>query len=377
MEKLHRTATERRRLTRNRIYRYLYDAAGSRSKQEIADDLALSLPTVHQNLTELLHAELVRPDGTGESTGGRPALRLTVAENARFALGVSVSGDHFRILAANLRLEEIAYRKAGHPRTLSLAELGGLLAEELERFLGDFGLNRDKLLGVGIALPGILNVERTRILTAPTLHLRDADLQPLYDAIPYPVTLSNDATSGGYAEWFAQNEQDSMAYLSLEGGVGGAVLVNGAPYTGVNGRSGEFGHICVQPGGLPCQCGQQGCLEAYCSSARISTDLGITVEQFFDGLAAGNLAYRTLWADYLQHLSVALVAIRMALDCNIVLGGYLAQYLAPYLPELRRLTAQRDPFEGDAAYVRLCHYPKHAVSLGVALHFISQFLEQL
>lgn len=67
----------------------------------------------------------------------------------------------------------------------------------------------------------------------------------------------------------------------------------------------------------------------------------------------------------------------MTLDCNIVLGGYLAQYLTPYLPELRRLTAERDPFDEDAEYVHLCHYPKHAASLGVALNFINLFLEQL
>ena len=111
MEKLNQTATERRRLTRNRIYRYLYSAPQGRSKQEIADDLGLSTPTVHQNLAELLRAELVQTNGMRESTGGRRAVQLSVAENARFALGVSVSGEHFRILAANLRLEEIAYRK--------------------------------------------------------------------------------------------------------------------------------------------------------------------------------------------------------------------------------------------------------------------------
>ena len=377
MEKLNQTATERRRLTRNRIYRYLYSAPQGRSKQEIADDLGLSTPTVHQNLAELLRAELVQTNGMRESTGGRRAVQLSVAENARFALGVSVSGEHFRILAANLRLEEIAYRKCSHPRTGSLAELGRLLAEELAQFMHDFGLNREKLLGAGIALPAILNAERTRVLTSPTLHLHDEDLQPLADAIPCPVLLSNDATSGGYAEWFAQQEKGSIAYLSLEGGVGGAVLIDGVPYTGANGRSVEFGHICVQPGGLPCQCGQHGCLEAYCSSARLSTDLGVTVEQFFAGLEAGNLAYRTLWSDYLRHLAVGLVSIRMALDCNIVLGGYLAQYLPPYLPELRRLTAARDPFAETADYVRLCHYPKHAVPLGVALHFINQFIEAL
>ena len=72
MEKLQQTATERRRLTRNRIYRYLYEAPEGHSKQEIADHLALSLPTVHQNLSELMQAELVRADGVQESTGGGP-----------------------------------------------------------------------------------------------------------------------------------------------------------------------------------------------------------------------------------------------------------------------------------------------------------------
>ncbi len=377
MKKLHQTATERRRMTRNRIYRCLYDTPEGCAKQELADRLGLSLPTVHQNLSELLRAELVRADGVRESTGGRPAARLRVAENARFALGVSVSGNHFRLLAANLRLEEIAYRKCDHPRTDDTACLGRWLAEATEQFLTDFGLNREKLLGVGIALPGVLDAERTRLVSAPTLRLRDPDLRPLADALPYPCVFRNDATSGGYAEWFARQDRASIAYLSLEGGVGGAVLLDGAPYAGVNGRSGEFGHICVEPGGLPCPCGRQGCLEAYCSSAQLSTDLGITVEQFFAGLAAGNLAYRTLWGDYLEHLATGIAAIRMALDCDVVLGGYLAQHLAPYLPELRRLVARRDPFDDEAAYVRLGQYPRHAVPLGVALHFIRQFLDQL
>ena len=104
MEKLNQTATERRRITRNRLYRYLYDAPQGHSKQEMADDLGLSMPTVHQNLAELLQAELVRANGVRGSTGGRRATQIAVAENARFALGISVSGDHFRILAANLRL---------------------------------------------------------------------------------------------------------------------------------------------------------------------------------------------------------------------------------------------------------------------------------
>lgn len=375
MEKLHETATERRRQTRNRIYRCLYDTPEGCAKQEIADRLGMSLPTVHQNLAELLRAELVQVGGVQQSTGGRRASRLCVAENARFALGIAVSAHHYRLSAANLRLEEIAYRKV--PAQPPLLE-GTTLAARVEEFLQEFGLNRDKLLGVGIALPGVLNADRTWLLNAPTLGLRDVDLRPLTEALPYPTLLSNDAAGGGYAEWFARPDAASIAYLSLEEGVGGAVLLNGAPYTGANGRSGEFGHICVEPGGLPCPCGRRGCLEAYCSSARISGDLGITVEQFFAGLAQGNRAYHTLWTDYLRHLAVGIAAIRMTLDCDIVLGGSPAQHLAPYLPELRQLVAKHDPFAGTQAdYLRLCRYPRHAVALGVALPFIRQFVEQL
>jgi predicted NBD/HSP70 family sugar kinase len=189
--------------------------------------------------------------------------------------------------------------------------------------------------------------------------------------------VSNDATSGGYAEWFTQQGQICMAYLFLEIGVGGAVLLNGAPYEGENRRSGEFGHMCVEPGGLPCKCGKCGCLEAYCSTARISDELGITLEEFFEGLELQNPAYLALWQDVLQKLAIGINNIRMALDCDVVLGGFLTQFIEPYLPELKRLAAELNTFESNADYIKLCRYPKRASMLGVALHFINEFLESI
>lgn len=377
MKELHHTPTERRRITRNKIYRFLYTRPEGCSKQEIADALSLSLPTVHQNVSELLQAELIRPAGINESKGGRPALRLTVAENVRFALGISVSDQHIRVLAANLRLEEVAYQKYEHPHFQTLAEMGAALSETVEKFMQRFGLNPEKLLGVGIALPAVLNADLTQLINAPTLHLRNVELRPLIEAFTAPVAVGNDAVSGGYAEWFARKKRGSLVYLSLEDGVGGAIMVNNSTYIGDHGRSGEFGHICVHPGGLRCRCGQQGCLEAYCSSARLSSDLGITVEHFFNELHHENLSYQILWKDYLSHLAAALSTIRMSFDCDIVLGGYLSQYLQPYLEDLRALAAARDPFDADGTFVHLCKYPKHAAPLGAALQFIDRFLKEL
>jgi predicted NBD/HSP70 family sugar kinase len=377
MTALAETITERRRQTRNSIYKYMFFSGTPHSKQEIATELSLSMPTVHQNLTELFEAGLIRHAGTQQSTGGRRAMRLTIAENAHFAVGVSVTENGLRFLAANLRMQEIAYKRTQRLTVNEIDDLGRLLADELEAFLEEFGLNRRKLLGVGIAVPAVIDAERNEIALAPTLHLKDISLHKITQHLKYPFYVSNDATSGGYAEWFTQPAQSCMAYLFLEIGVGGAVLLNGAPYEGENRRSGEFGHMCVEPNGLTCKCGKSGCLEAYCSTARISDDLGITIEEFFEGLELQNPTYQPLWQDVLQKLALGINNIRMALDCDVVLGGFLTQFMEPYLQELKRLAAELNTFEPNADYIKLCRYPKRASMLGVALHFINEFLESI
>ena len=72
-------------------------------------------------------------------------------------------------------------------------------------------------------------------------------MRQLVGDLPYPIYLENDATSAGYAEWFRASNWRDMAYLLLETGIGGAVLVNGGEHHGDNHRSGEFGHMCVEP----------------------------------------------------------------------------------------------------------------------------------
>ncbi len=79
----------------------------------------------------------------------------------------------------------------------------------------------------------------------------------------------------------------------------------------------------------------------------------------------------------MQHLAIGINNIRMALDCDVVIGGFLTQFIEPYLPELRRLAAALNTFESNADYIKLCHYPKRASILGVALHFIKEFMESI
>ena len=218
------TASERRRQTRSNIYHCLYDTRGFCSRQTLAQSLGLSLPTIYQNLDELIADGLVRYSGESQSTGGRKASGLEIVPDARVAVGVAITEDRLRFSAADLRLNEIAYHKVPHTARFDMDELGGMVARELERFLDECHIQRGRLLGVCIALPGVTDPEGTRLLYAPTIHLRDVELSGLTRRIPYPTYVENDANCSGYAEWFMRGDRENMAYLSLENGVGGAII---------------------------------------------------------------------------------------------------------------------------------------------------------
>lgn len=378
MKELKMPVTERRRLTRNSIYNFIYDARTPPSKHEIAQKLGLSLPTVHQNITELLNAGLIQVGQVKKSTGGRRPVGYSVVSGIKFAVGISITADKICFLASDLKQRELAYKKI-EMGSLESDRIGGQVSDELEIFLDENRLDRSRLLGVGITLPAVLDTEKDEVILSPTLRMRNISLSTIRKSIPYTTYIENDGNSGGFAEWFESRNAvgSNIAYLSLENGVGGSVFINGAQYYGKNKRSGEFGHMCVEPDGLLCNCGKRGCLEAYCSALRISADLGVSVEQFFEGLGQGNPGYRTLWKDVLEHLATGINNIHMALDCDVVLGGFLSQYLEPYMPELKRLVAEKDTFEGDAEYVKLARYPRRADMMGVAWYYIKKYIESV
>ena len=369
---------DRRRQTRSSVYHCLYETEGFCTRQMLAQNLGLSLPTIYQNLTELVDSGFVRYSGEAHSTGGRRAAGLEIIPDARIAVGVSVAADRLRFSAADLRLSELASRSVDFTtRGRTIAELSRVISEELERFLDEARLDRSRLLGVCVALPGLLTPQRDRLLFAPTLRLRDSELRPIYESLRYPSYVENDATSSGHAEWFTRGAVGNMAYVSLECGVGGSVLIGGSPYHGSNQRSCEFGHMCIVPGGLKCSCGKHGCLEAYCSPDRVSKDLGISLTAFFDELERHNPEFAMLWSDVLQHLAVGIANIRMCFDCDVVLGGLLTQHMPAYLGLLRQYVAANDPFSDNALYVSLSVLGGRSVPLGAALHFISEFLDNM
>ena len=362
---------------RTSIYHILYESQSVLTRQMLAKRIGISMPTLYQNLNSLIEEGLVYDSGEEESTGGRKARSLDIVPDARFSVGISVSENSLRLIAVDLRLQELSYKKVPFNVRSCLNGTQPKIAAHLEEFLNSLSPDRSRLLGVGVTVPGLVSEDHEILFFAPTLNLRDIPLRELLGEIPYPVYVDNDGSASGHAECFVRRTSWNMAYLSLEEGVGGAVLIGGSPYGGDHHRSGEFGHICVEPGGLRCSCGRLGCLEPYCSPLRIERTLGISTEEFFEGVAQHKSDYEFLLYDMLRHLAVAINNIRLSLDCDVVLGGFFSEYLEPYLPVLRDYVLSGNPFEENADFVQFSMLRRHITPLGAALYYIREFVENI
>ena len=265
---------ELRRQNRNRVFRYTYSSERPRSPNRM---WLRTFPSVCPPWARICgncwtpacwscKALLTLP-------GGRKPKAIGVTANFKYSVGIMLSNRHIHIACIDLRAHQVCDQAIFKPFTGDEAycrELG----QTLEDFLTANHIDRERLLGVGIALPGIPNDERGVVELSPAVNARELNVELLKKHINYPCFIENDANAGGVAEWWNNSANSTMVYLSVQKGVGGAVLLDGVNYMGSHLHSGEFGHMCLVPGGRECRCGKRGCLEAYCSTRPVQRRSG-------------------------------------------------------------------------------------------------------
>jgi glucokinase len=146
------------------------------------------------------------------------------------------------------------------------------MCDAIQRLSQKYG-NSGALMGIGIGVPGIIDMQTGLLRESPNLPgwadypVRD-DIQRRLNTM---VILENDANVAAFGEkWLgAAKDQSDMAMLTLGTGVGGGIVFDGKIWHGMNGMAGEFGHTTVEPEGHPCKCGNRGCLEQYASATAV------------------------------------------------------------------------------------------------------------
>ncbi|MCI8505574.1 MAG: ROK family transcriptional regulator [Lachnospiraceae bacterium] len=363
--------TETKRLNKIKIAKYIYHH-GEASKQEIATALNLSMPTVLQRVKELIKEGIIAETGEYESTGGRKAKALSIVSKGRCAVGLDITGNHvsFVLLDAG---GGICGKKRIRCTFKDSEDYYQNLGEMLDFFLDKYQVERERLLGVGISIPGIVDEEKKRMPQSHVLKVEDFELDKISRYIPWRTWFRNDANSAAYAE-LRGSSQDTI-YLSLSNTVGGAIYMNGRIYKGAHFRGAEFGHMILVPGGKRCYCGRAGCMDAYCAAGVLARWTGDDLDAFFRELEGENPVYQTVWREYLNFLAIAITNLRMAFDCDVVLGGYVGGYMDCYLGALEDKLDEYRIFGPDQNYVRTGRYKHEAAAIGAGIRFIEEYFD--
>lgn len=302
----------------------------------------MSRATVSRLVDELVHGGVLteqRRTSTGER--GRPAVPLVPAAGRFAALGLQVNPSHLTTRVLDLSGSVVAERTVTGDFLDSdpvkvLRRLGSTAAKLMD------GLpKRIRVVGAGLAVPGIVTEESGTLLRAPNLAWTEVDARTyLADALgAVPITTGNEADHA--AVRFARARPGSLGsardflFISGEFGIGGSIVRDGAVLRGSRGWAGEIGHVCVDPNGPPCGCGANGCLEAFAGRLALLAGAGLPPNASASEIAvrakAGDRKARSTVDAAAEAIGVAASSAVNLLDVpTVVLGGDLA-VLGPLL----------------------------------------------
>ncbi|HZP53189.1 ROK family transcriptional regulator [Actinocrinis sp.] len=245
----------------------LIRAAHTVSRVELAANSGLTPPTITQVVRELMEHGLVVEAGRGASTGGKPPTLLRLNPQARYSVGVLFERNICVVVVTDLAGRPVA-RTSFHGTELLPPELAlPLVASRVEALLGTVGVERGKVLGVGLVSYGPQDRQAGVLLThQPTAEWFGYPIAPqLSELLDLPVLLDNDAAAAAIGEYWLGAVEQSSTYgcIYMASGIGGAVVSAGGIYRGSSSNSVEIGHISIDPDGEECDCGNRGCLENY------------------------------------------------------------------------------------------------------------------
>lgn len=361
------------RLTNRKNIKQLLYSEGALTKQEIVSMLNLSLPTVNLLVQQLMDENLITEQSSDISSGGRKPQLFCFNYDAKVSVGVEISQNHNRIILSNLKNKLIDQSRT-RVRFESTDEYWEGVAGRVESILSKNGIKKEQVIGTGIAIPGVVKHDEGIVELAPTLSLKNFHYGNLERFFDMPVIIENEANAAGFAEVWNRDVVDNAVYISITKGVGGAVIIDNKLFPGENNRSGEFGHMTLIPGGVPCSCGRKGCFEAYCSTKVLTQHSNGDIDEFFE-LKAKNKELEKVWDEYLDNLAIGISNIKTALDTEIIIGGDLDQYLHSDYDRLCEKVKAKVLYEDTRPVFRLSNIGKNASALGSALLLISNYLE--
>jgi predicted NBD/HSP70 family sugar kinase len=308
------------------------------SRSQIAKNTGLGLSSLTSIVKELISENLVYEVEKGESSGGRRPILLKFNEDFGYLVGVKIERDKLIFCRSNLSARPVVKEALPYQQRLSNDDVNELLIKGIETIIGD--CPRARLLGIGIAVSGLVNRKEHLVIHSPILAWENYEFGRIAQAFKVPVLVENDSNVFSLGQiWGGVGAQyRNFIGVIVGAGVGAGIVLNRRLYRGEFGGAGEIGHTVIQQEGVPCYCGQRGCLEMYASdkfvvseaqrlvAMKIPTKLSalpqITPEDVYQAAAEGDQYAREILVKQGSNLGLGLRNVVNLLNPGaIILGG--------------------------------------------------------
>lgn len=365
---------------------------GSMSRMEISQQTQLSPGTVTNVTSELLQSGVLIEKGLEESSGGRPRTIVDINPQYGYFIGVDLGETQVALELFDLKMNKLC--TTVEPVTQEgdmLEQYIGILQHGCQDLIACGEISAEKILGVGIGVPGIVEHNGQVSVAAP---MWGWQAKPLLDriekAVRLPVYIDNGAKAMALAEsWFgAGRGVQDMAVILIGTGIGAGIITKGALYRGATNSAGEWGHTKVALHGRACRCGGKGCLEAYVGAPGILTSLreagNSPQDDQFQAIGAlveayqrGDVAAKRVMDDITLVLGVGIAnLVNLFNPERIEIGGWAGLLIGEaVLDDLSACIKQNAlPLSTKELYIGLCQLGQDAICTGAACLVLEEFL---
>jgi predicted NBD/HSP70 family sugar kinase len=346
------TQDEVRRHNLGNLLRLLH-VRGSTSRSDLTALTGLNRSTVGGLASELAEAGLIRETTPAGRGVGRPSIVAEPDPDHAYVIAVDIGVE--RIVVARVGLgghvldrRGVRQQRGGYGATRMIRQVGRLVRVVLAG-----AADGAVCVGVGVGVCGVVRHADGLVRFAPNLGWVDAPLGELVAGLlprGLPILVANDADLGARAEHTRGAAQGarSLVYLSGEVGVGGGILLDGAPLTGAGGYAGEVGHMVVNPQGRACRCGSTGCWETEIGEEALLIGAGLVefdpaarIADVLAAVEAGDARATKAVREAGRWLGVGIANLVNLLNPEVVvLGGLLRELYPAAEPQVRASMAQ-------------------------------------
>lgn len=316
------------------------------SRAEIARLTGMSPTTVSRIVAELDHLDFMHEIEQETTSVGRKAILLKVNPKSVLSVGVEIDKTAIRIGAVDLDGSVIGGKSiARHAEESSEATLGSIAAG-INALIDDERLDRRRIVGIGVGLPGIIDHAGGKAVLSAQLGWKQADIAGLLKArTGLAVAVDNELKVKSLAEhmYGAAKGSKRSVLIGFGSGVGSSLIIDGDIYRGESNSAGEVGHTVVDPGGLRCDCGKKGCLQTYIAEAALIEQASrvkpvASLDELFQARRDGER-----WAADIVDRAMAFIAVTIGnVACmynpdTVILTGKLVERY----PEVRAFIAEK------------------------------------